>query len=228
MRLGARVSSRASMLAALTLMTACQISRADIIEITTRAQFNALASGQTTITFESLAVPTNSFVNYGSSIALDGVTFADTRNEYGVNGSAFGLGDGSTYLQGDGHGSQNVTLPTLVSAVGSDIFNTGSMSETETGTVTDSTGATFNFSAIAPAGTGSPSVAFLGFLDTTPGATIESIVYNSPADQQLPALDNFSFGTAVAAPLPSAASCGLVLLGCFGLLLLARRRAAGA
>jgi hypothetical protein len=216
------------MLAALMLMMACQVSRADIIEIATRAQFNVLASGQTTITFESLAVPTNSFVNYGSSIVLDGVTFADSRNEYGVNGSAFGPGDRSTYLQGDGHSSQNVTLPTLVSAVGSDIFNTGSTPETETGTVTDSTGATFNFSAIAPAGTGSPSVAFLGFLDTTPGATIESIVYDSPADQELPALDNFSFGTAVAAPLPSAAAGALPLLGGLGLITLARRRVVGA
>lgn len=228
MRLGAKVCSCASMLAALMLMTACQVSRADIIEITTRAQFSALASGQTTITFESLAVPTNSSVNYGSSIVLDGVTFADTRNEYGANGSVFGLGDGSTYLQGDGHASQYVTLPTLVSAAGSDIFNTGSTPETETGTVTDSTGATFNFSTIAPAGTGSPSVAFLGFVDTTPGATIGSIVYNSPADQELPALDNFSFGTAVAAPLPSTAAGALLLLGGLGLTMLARRRVAGA
>lgn len=204
------------------LVFLCQTQlRAELIEIDDKGLFSATVNGTTTIDFESLSIPSNSYTtpSGNTTLVMSNVTFYDSVAIYEVNGTGFSLGDGSQYIQGNGYAPMTATLQTGYSAAGSDVFEPSPPSgsaKTETGTVTASNGDKLDFSISVPAGTGNPSEVFLGFIETAPGASISSITYDNPND---PGIDNFTYGSvnivafdAATAPLPSGFAAGLVLL----------------
>ncbi len=189
------------------------ISLASIIEVNSQAAFSADTTGLTTIDFETPPVTPGAYSELGGGTVY--TYFADTSDFYLVNGivSPFVDGSGSQYLQASGAAAETVTFPSGVTAAGSNLFTYASSAlGPETVTVTDSLGST-PFTINAPVGTNSPSgLNFVGFLDTTPGATLTTIVF--AAGSSLPAIDNFSFGSSlVVVPEPSS-----VVLSVFGVL----------
>jgi hypothetical protein len=210
---------RISLLTALVVILTIQVLdlRADtILQFNNRAAFDAAVTGETTIDFESLSVADNSIVPIGTSATFSGVKFSNSIQLYARSGAeGLTLGDGSKYIVGNGDANVVAVLPAIVSAAGSDVFG-GPSSLTQTGTVTDGNGGVFHFSATVPRGNGTAAGSgFLGFIDATTGGTIVSISYDHLAVNggDLANIDNFTYGTAVPVPLPSAALAGLVLFG---------------
>jgi hypothetical protein len=152
-------------------------------QFTDLATFNANTTGIQTIDFEGLAAP-GSYINYYSSgLTINSVNFSSAQVQTVYDPGYFpplDFGSGAILV---GINSITVTLPSGITAVGSDI-----MTYTPYGGsfgIILSTGESFSANTLSY-----PDRQFVGFISTT---DIASIVFTTGASNAI--LDNFRFGT---------------------------------
>ncbi|WP_310485548.1 PEP-CTERM sorting domain-containing protein [Chamaesiphon sp. VAR_48_metabat_403] len=170
-------------------MAATNSAQAATVQFTDLTSFQANTTGLTTIDFEGLAA-TGSAASYGGTTS--GVTFTVSSNTLFVVDPAFGpssydWGSGAVLLGNSQRGTVTATLPSGITAVGSDIMSIIDFASPFT--IMLSTGETFNLNSL-----NYPNRQFVGFTSDT---AITSISFQ--ATNGFPLLDNFRFGTANAA-----------------------------
>jgi hypothetical protein len=181
---------------------------AGVIEFTDRAAWQAAAGAVTNIGFEGVA-PAGGRTDFNGPVTFSGVQFsAPLIGGGGIAESVVSAGLDYVNAWGSGDKLQaslgvefDITLPSGVTAVGSDIMITSTffLGTTGTYTATLSTGDVFTniFSS------GPPTRSFVGFISTTPITSLTLV-----SNPSLAMIDNFAF-TATAVPEPSS----LVLFG---------------
>ncbi|WP_310424740.1 hypothetical protein [Chamaesiphon sp. VAR_48_metabat_135_sub] len=176
----------------LALLFGTNSAQAAIVQFTDLASFQANTSGLTTIDFEGLA-PRGSYENYSiTGLTNSGVKFTGLSSYYGylyVMDSAaapiyYDWGGSGAVLLGDYNGTITATLPSGVTAIGSDIMSV--ISYASPFNITLSTGEKFNLNSL-----NYPDRQFVGFTSDT---AIASISFQTMAGWA--ELDNFRFGTA--------------------------------
>ena len=168
-------------------------AQAATVPFTDLASFQANTTGLTNISFEGLAPP-GRLVRYDTSgLTTGGVNFINAGPNFlfvvdpAFFPTIYDWGSGAVLLDNNQGGTTTATLPSGITAVGSDI-----MSGVITGspfTITLSTGETFNQNSL-----NYPGRQFIGFTSDT---AISSISFQANSGYTL--LDNFRFGTANAA-----------------------------
>jgi hypothetical protein len=194
---------------------------AALIQINSNALFAANSIGDTVITFEATDTSgSTGYTSLGKSLVLSGVTFTDATNMYAVT-SGFGAvnNNGNTHLAFDGSNNGVATPPAGKTAVGFDLYGDGT---TPAVVEIDTSDGNQTLVTETPAAPDVSPAEFLGFTETAPGITITRIVYDQTklaTGNQTPAIDNFTFGTAVTqTPEPAA-----IALVCAGTALVRRR-----
>jgi hypothetical protein len=182
-----------AILASVTAISPAQA--ATVTQYTNRTDFTAASSFLTNIDFEGLA-DSGSFVYYPSGLTQSGVTFVDTVNRLFVVDPAFSQefydwGSGAILSGNDTDDTIIATLPTGITAIGSDIMSFGSYATDFL--VSLSTGESFTVNS-----SNYPTRSFTGFISDTP---IISISFK--ADSGYTNIDNFIFGQAAnSQPVP--------------------------
>jgi hypothetical protein len=167
-------------------------AQAATVQFTNLASFQANTNGLTTINFEGLA-PAGSLTLYPTGLTTNGVTFnSNVANSLSVVDSAafpayYDWGSGDVLLSGLNGSLITATLPSGVTAVGSDIMSI--LNYASPFTIMLSTGETFNLNSL-----NYPNRQFVGFTSDT---TITSISFQATSGYA--ELDNFRFGSANAA-----------------------------
>ena len=196
------------------------VSQAAVMEFTDRAAWLAAAGAVTNIGFEGIA-PAGGRTDFSGPVTFSGVQFsAPFIGGGGIAESVVSAGLDYVNAWGSGDKLQaslgvefDITLPSGVTAVGSDIMITSTffLGTTGTYTATLSTGDVFTniFSS------GPPTRSFVGFISTTPITSLTLV-----SNPSLAMIDNFAL-TATAVPEPSS----LVLFGAgiLALFVLARK-----
>ena len=164
-----------------------------MLQFTDLASFQANTTGLTTIDFEGLA-PRFGFTNYSAAgLTTNGVKFTDSSNVlFAADSTAsptafYNWGSGAGLASGASGSILTATLPSGITAVGSDIRSF--LNYASPFTIKLSTGETFNLNSL-----NYPNRQFVGFTSNT---AIASISFQATAGYAL--LDNFRFGTANAA-----------------------------
>jgi hypothetical protein len=175
----------------LSLLAATNSAQAAVVQFTDLTSFETNATGLTNIYFEGLA-PAGSFTNYGTTgLTTSGVSFTGSGNYLFVVDPAYSPSfydwDSGAVLLGDKLGTITATLPSGVTAVGSDIMSFSDYASSFT--ITLSTGETVNLNSLDY-----PYRQFVGFTSDT---AIASISFQATAGYT--ELDNFRFGTAAVA-----------------------------
>ncbi len=210
--------------AALALAFATQ---ANATVFTGRNAFNAATHGLTTIDFNNTAGPADTEVFHNSFYFIGGVTFTAPGQIF-TDGLALGFPVGDYYSndyllwQNGNPNTLTVTLPSAVTAIGFDY------AELRGGTVNPGDVYTIQIGANSyTANTIDLSSAFFGVTETT-GFTQFTITDEGGTRFTFPTLDNFTFGSAGAAPPPPAvpepASMALLGTGLLGAFFARRRR----
>jgi hypothetical protein len=179
--------------ASLSLLTTPNSAQAATVQFTDLTSFQANTTGLTNIDFKGLA-PTGGFTNYSTGLTTNGVNFTGSSSYPYVVDSAnyspyYDWGSGAVLLGSSG-GTITATLPSGVTAVGSDIMSI--VNYASPFNITLSTGETFNVNSLDY-----PNRQFVGFTSDTSIASISFQATNGYTE-----LDNFKFGTANAASVP--------------------------
>jgi hypothetical protein len=169
-------------------------AQAAVVQFTDLASFQANTTGLTTIDFEGLA-PRGSYENYSiTGLANSGVNFTGLSSYYGylyvmdpVAGPIYYDWGSGAVLLGDYNGTIVATLPSGVTAIGSDIMSV--IGYASPFNITLSTGEKFNLNSL-----NYPDRQFVGFTSDTAIASISFQTTDGWGE-----LDNFRFGTARAA-----------------------------
>lgn len=195
-------------------------ARADTVVFTTRALFNAAATGLTTIDFEGIASP-SSVANFSSPLTLQGVTFSGSATgmisvvDSNFFAPLFQFNSGAVL---SGFSFIEVTLPAGITAIGTDLMSTNP--DGRPFQVVLANGETFVVNTPLRPGR--------GFFGITTDVAIASIRFTTiPSQTQgagIPLLDNFSFGQRNAAAVPEPATILLLGTGLAGIATRARRR----
>jgi PEP-CTERM motif len=194
-----------------SLALAPSLMNGAVIEFTNRAAWLAAAGAVTNIDFEGIAPPG------GSKVFLGPVTFSGVQFSSPTPPGEAVVSSGAAYVNAWGSGDKlqafidfDITLPGNVTAVGSDIMITSTFFYGGNGTYTAtlSTGDIFTniFSS------GPPTRSFVGFISTSPIASIRLA-----SDPSLTMIDNFAFNTAINTTVPEPASLALMCLGMLGI-----------
>jgi hypothetical protein len=194
----------------LALFVGTNSAQAAITQFSDLSSFQAGTSGLTTIDFEGLA-PAGGFSYYDPNLTVSGVSFTDSNVSAYVVDSAFqpsnyNWGSGAVLLgskDGLPNGTITAALPSGVTAIGSDIMSFDSYASPFS--ITLSTGETFTVGSL-----NYPDRKFVGFTSDT---AISSISFQATNGYTL--LDNFRFGTAGAAPAPTAVPEPFTMIGTF-------------
>jgi hypothetical protein len=166
-------------------------AQAATLQFTNLASFQANTTGLTTINFEGLA-PAGSFITYPTGLTTGGVNFNAGNFLYIVDPAVspdYNWGSGSVLQGGAGQAAATITatLPSGITAVGSDIMSIGVTGPIASPfTIALSTGETFNLNSLTY-----PNRQFVGFTTDT---NIASISFQATNGNTL--LDNFRFGRA--------------------------------
>jgi hypothetical protein len=176
---------------ALALLVGTNSAQAAVVQFTDLASFQANTTGLTTIDFEGLA-PIGSYENYSiTGLTNSGVKFTGLSSYYGylyvmdpVAGPIYYDWGSGAVLLGDYNGTITATLPSGVTAIGSDIMSV--IGYASPFNITLSTGEKFNLNSL-----NYPDRQFVGFTSDT---AIASISFQTTAGWA--ELDNFRFGTA--------------------------------
>ncbi|WP_096594773.1 PEP-CTERM sorting domain-containing protein [Calothrix sp. NIES-2098] len=185
-----------------TLAAISPTQAAVIKQFTNRADFIAASDSLTNIDFEGLA-PAGDYKNYGSTgLTQSGVKFTGSDSYlYAVDPayspSLYDWGSGAVLLGNNG-GAITATLPTGITAIGSDISSFNYTSPTVWGYASDflvsfSTGETFSLKL-----SDYPNRTFAGFIFDNP---ITSIAFKG-VNGGYPEIDNFTFGKAKTPSVP--------------------------
>lgn len=195
-------------------------ARADTVVFTSRALFNAAATGLTNIDFEGIA-PNNSVANFPSPLTLQGVTFSGSPTgmisvaDDGFFSPLFQFNSGAVLA---GFSFVEATLPPGVTAIGTDLMSTNP--DGRPFQVLLSNGESFVVNT--------PPRPGRGFFGVTTDVAIASIRFITiPSQTQSggnPLLDNFTFGQAQPEPVPEPATLVLLGTGLAGVAARARRR----
>jgi hypothetical protein len=174
----------------LALFSGTNSAQAATIAYADLASFQANTTGLTTIDFEGLA-PAGGLAPYSAGSNISGVTFA--ASSLYVIDSAYDpiladWGSGAILFDNSG-GTITATLPSGVTAVGSDIMSYFPYALPFT--ITLSTGETFSLNSLDY-----PNRQFVGFTSDT---AIASISFHATTGSGYTELDNFRFGTVGAA-----------------------------
>jgi hypothetical protein len=168
---------------------------ATVTSYTNRAAFTAASNSLINIGFEELA-PAGSYTYYPSpGLAQVGVNFASSDSNLFVVDPAYAptyydWGSGAVLLGNKLGSTITATLPTGVTAIGSDIFSIiGYASDF---VVSLSSGDTFTFNSF-----NYPNPSFAGLISDTPISSITFKAVNGFTE-----IDNFTFGKANTQPVP--------------------------
>jgi hypothetical protein len=170
----------------LSILAITNSVQAAVVQFTDLASFQANTTGLTTIDFEG---GTGNFTNYpyfAGGLTTSGVNF-NSPALYVANqpsSTLFDWGSGAVLADITGRASLLVTLPSGVTAFGSDIMSFNAYASPFN--ISLSTGQTFNLNSL-----NYPNRKFVGFTSDT---AITSISFTATAGNTL--LDNFRFGTA--------------------------------
>jgi hypothetical protein len=177
---------------ALALFVGTDSAQAVVVQYTNLASFQANTTGLTTIDFEGLA-PSGSYENYSiTGLINNGVKFTGVSRYYGylyVEDSLaapvyYDWGGSGSVLLGDYNGTITATLPSGITAIGSDIMSV--IFYASPFNITLSTGEKFHINSL-----NYPDRQFVGFTSDTEIAAISFQTTAGWAE-----LDNFRFGTA--------------------------------
>lgn len=178
-----------------TLAAISPTQAATVTSYTNRTAFTAASNSLINIDFEGLA-PTGSYTYYPNpGLTQSGVNFASSDSNLFVVDPAYSplyydWGSGAVLLGNKAGSTITATLPTGVTAIGSDIFSI--IDYASDFLISLSSGGTFTFNSL-----NYPKRSFAGFISDTP---ISSITFN--AVNGLTEIDNFTFGKANTKDVP--------------------------
>jgi hypothetical protein len=209
-----------ALVAACLLSLICAESKADTV-YTSQSDFMAAISASTVITFDGIA-PIDSFINYPAGVTLSGVTFtAGNTSLCIVDPGYYSAPYPSAFLNADFSAINTVTATfPSVTAIGFDFGGLAGPTGPFTLTLSDgfSTVVSNDLSIL-----GSGSLGFVGITSSTP---LTSITIMMPDVPNYNAIDNFTYGTANASPVPEPGSFALMATGLIGAVVTLRRRMA--
>ncbi len=182
------ISTATATIASLCLSIDLNSAQAATIQFNDWGSFQTQTTGLTTINFEGLVASGKSVDYSATGLSLKGVNFTGSNNYLYVIDPAY---DPALYQWNSGamvfglhQGTITATLPSGITALGSDLMSSGSFASPFI--VGLSTGETFSLNSLTR-----PNRQFIGFTTDTP---ITSISFY--ATRGYPLLDNFRFGTA--------------------------------
>lgn len=192
---------------------------ASVMTYSNLADFQAAATGVTTIDFNGIAAA-GSFVGYGTGpLSLSGVTFNSNGSMFVIDPGYYSSSyAGGGFLNSDfstsGVNTITAALPSPVTALAMEFG--GLFGGPVDFTFSFSDGSSVSGSSAASIIGGTP-LAFIGFTSTV---AITSASISMPDSPNYNAIDNFRFGNSV----PEPGSLALILLGMSGLAVAGRRR----
>jgi hypothetical protein len=209
--------ARFSVLAAVCVLSfVCAESKADTV-YSSQSDFMAAINAPTVITFDGIA-PTNGFINYPAGVTLSGVTFtANNASMFIIDPGYYSAPYPSGFLTDDYSVTDIVTatLPS-VTAVGFDFGGLAGPTGPFTLILSDGFSTTVSNDLSVVGG----SLGFVGITSSTP---LTSITIEMPDVPNYNAVDNFTYGTAGASPVPEPGTFGLMATGLIGAVGVLRR-----